>query len=133
MPSPGARKRSRSFPSTGELSVGAWLRGEGARPAVVLLWEIGQLTLAGGSYERTSLLAALRKHAAVPGGDPYAYEDWEGLRGAEGSATVALRMAAEPGAVRTGRDAGRACGPPATRVPCGPPAPDYIQVKHVML
>ncbi|GFE20172.1 flavin monoamine oxidase family protein [Streptomyces nigrescens] len=79
------------------LSVGAWLRGEGASPAVVRLWEIGQLALASGSYERTSLLAALRKHAAVPGDDPYAYEDWEGLRVAEGSATVALRMATELG------------------------------------
>ncbi|MFI1398706.1 flavin monoamine oxidase family protein [Streptomyces sp. NPDC020681] len=81
------------------LSVGAWLRSEHATPAVVRLWEIGQLALASGSYERTSLLSALRKHAAVPGGqhtepnDHYDYEDWEGLRVAEGSATVALRMA----------------------------------------
>ncbi|MFJ9852312.1 flavin monoamine oxidase family protein [Streptomyces sp. NPDC101150] len=78
-------------------SVGDWLRSEGASPAVVRLWEIGQLALADGSCERTSLLAALRKHAAVPGDDAYAYEDWEGLRVAEGSATVALRMAAELG------------------------------------
>ncbi|WP_405804860.1 FAD-dependent oxidoreductase [Streptomyces sp. NBC_00210] len=78
------------------ISVGDWLRSEGATPAVVRLWEIGQLALASGSYERTSLLAALRKHAAVPGtghADHYDYEDWEGLRVAEGSATVALRMA----------------------------------------
>ncbi|WP_405605159.1 FAD-dependent oxidoreductase [Streptomyces sp. NBC_01410] len=78
------------------LSVAAWLRSEGASPAVVRLWEIGQLALASGSYERTSLLSALRKHAAVPGGDEtehYDYQDWEGLRVAEGSATVALRMA----------------------------------------
>ena len=79
------------------LSVGAWLRSEGASPAVVRLWEIGQLALASGSCERTSLLAALRKHAAVPGDDAYAYEDWEGLRVAEGSATVALRMAEQLG------------------------------------
>ncbi|MFJ8671956.1 flavin monoamine oxidase family protein [Streptomyces sp. NPDC093589] len=79
------------------LSVGDWLRAEGASPAVVRLWEIGQLALASGSYERTSLLAALRKHAVVPGDDPYAYEDWEGLRVAEGSATVALRMAEQLG------------------------------------
>ncbi|MFG2205745.1 flavin monoamine oxidase family protein [Streptomyces sp. NPDC048638] len=79
------------------LSVGAWLRSEGASPAVVRLWEIGRLALADGSCERTSLLAALRKHAAVPGDDAYSYEDWEGLRVAEGSATVALRMAAELG------------------------------------
>ncbi|MEU3922867.1 NAD(P)/FAD-dependent oxidoreductase [Streptomyces sp. NPDC029004] len=78
------------------LSVAEWLRSEGASPAVVRLWEIGQLALASGSYERTSLLSALRKHAAVPGGDEtehYDYQDWEGLRVAEGSATVALRMA----------------------------------------
>ncbi|WP_338674231.1 NAD(P)/FAD-dependent oxidoreductase [Streptomyces sp. SCSIO 30461] len=78
------------------LSVADWLRSEGASPAVVRLWEIGQLALADGSYERTSLLAALRKHAAVPGDGTsghYDYEDWEGLRVAEGSATVALRMA----------------------------------------
>ncbi|NUK01246.1 FAD-dependent oxidoreductase [Streptomyces lunaelactis] len=84
------------------LSVGAWLRAEHATPAVVRLWEIGQLALASGSYERTSLLSALRKHAAVPGSDDrdgghYSYEDWEGLRVAEGSATVALRMAAALG------------------------------------
>ncbi|MEV6399082.1 NAD(P)/FAD-dependent oxidoreductase [Streptomyces sp. NPDC051907] len=81
------------------ISVADWLRSEGASPSVARLWEIGQLALASGSYERTSLLSALRKHAAVPGsghgdGDHYDYEDWEGLRVAEGSATVALRMAA---------------------------------------
>ncbi|MGW6982389.1 flavin monoamine oxidase family protein [Streptomyces sp. NPDC054932] len=90
-------------------SVGDWLRAQGATPAVVRLWEIGQLALADGSYERTSLLAALRKHAAVPvpatasGPDHYDYEAWEGLRVAEGSATVALRMAAGLGGrIRTG-------------------------------
>lgn len=76
------------------LSVADWLRSTGATPAVVRLWEIGQLGLASGSNERTSLLAALRKNAAVPSGGHYDYEDWEGLRVAEGSATVALRMAA---------------------------------------
>lgn len=85
------------------LSVAGWLRDEGASPAVVRLWEIGQLALADGSYERTSLLAALRKHAAVPGLGHYEYEAWEGLRVAEGSATVALRMAAGlDGRIRTG-------------------------------
>ncbi|MFE1228709.1 flavin monoamine oxidase family protein [Streptomyces sp. NPDC058745] len=85
------------------LSVGAWLRTEGTTPAVVRLWEIGQLALADGSYERTSLLAALRKHTAVPADGHYAYEAWEGLRVAEGSATVALRMAEElDGRIRTG-------------------------------
>ncbi|MEV7415258.1 NAD(P)/FAD-dependent oxidoreductase [Streptomyces sp. NPDC089919] len=85
------------------LPVGDWLRAEGAGPAVVRRWEIGQLALADGSYERTSLLAALRKHAAVPGTGHYDYDAWEGLRVAEGSATVALRMAEElTGRIRTG-------------------------------
>ena len=85
------------------MSVGDWLRSAGATPGVVRLWEIGQLSLAGGSYERISLLAALRKNAAVPSKGHYDYEDWEGLRVAEGSATVAHRMAAELGhRVRTG-------------------------------
>ncbi|WP_374772884.1 FAD-dependent oxidoreductase [Streptomyces sp. NBC_01310] len=85
------------------LSVGDWLRSQGAGQAVVRLWEIGQLALADGSCERTSLLAALRKHAAVPGTGHYEYDAWEGLRVAEGSATVALRMAgALGGRIRTG-------------------------------
>ncbi|WP_042422710.1 flavin monoamine oxidase family protein [Streptacidiphilus anmyonensis] len=79
------------------LSVGAWLRSRKAPAAVVRLWEIGALGLADGSVERTSLLAALRKQAAVPSSGHYDYEDWEGLRVAEGSATVALRMAEELG------------------------------------
>ncbi|MEU4489781.1 NAD(P)/FAD-dependent oxidoreductase [Streptomyces purpurascens] len=82
------------------LSVADWLRSRQARPAVVRLWDIGQLALAGGSYERISLLAALRKSAAVPGsgtGD-YDYEDWEGLRLADGSATLAEVMGRELGA-----------------------------------
>ncbi|MFE0515419.1 flavin monoamine oxidase family protein [Streptomyces sp. NPDC058964] len=81
------------------LSVGGWLRSRHATPAVVRLWEIGQLALAGGSYERISLLAALRKSAAVPGsgsGD-YDYDDWEGLRLAEGSASLAEVMGRELG------------------------------------
>ncbi|OIJ65315.1 flavin monoamine oxidase family protein [Streptomyces mangrovisoli] len=81
------------------LSVGAWLRSRHAAPAVVRLWEIGQLALAGGSYERTSLLAALRKSAAVPASGPgdYDYGDWEGLRLAEGSATLAEVLGRELG------------------------------------
>ncbi|MER7577722.1 FAD-dependent oxidoreductase [Streptomyces sp. NPDC126514] len=81
------------------LSVADWLRSLGAGPAVVRLWDIGQLALAGGSYERISLLAALRKSAAVPGsgtGD-YDYDDWEGLRLAEGSATLAEVLGRELG------------------------------------
>ena len=76
---------------------GDWLRANGATPAVVRLWEIGQLSLSSGSYERTSMLAAVRKHAAVPSEAHYSVDDWEGLRVAEGSATVALRMAGELG------------------------------------
>ncbi|MEV6192893.1 FAD-dependent oxidoreductase [Streptomyces sp. NPDC051920] len=81
------------------LSVGAWLRSRHATPAVVRLWEIGQLALAGGSYERISLLAALRKSAVVPASGPgdYDYDDWEGLRLAEGSATLAEVMGRELG------------------------------------
>ena len=85
------------------LSVGQWLRSVGATPQVVRLWEIGQLSLASGSVERTSMLGALRKNAAVPSAEHYDYEDWEGLRVAEGSATVALAMTVELGhRVRTG-------------------------------
>ncbi|MEZ0109580.1 monoamine oxidase [Catenulispora sp. EB89] len=85
------------------MSVGRWLRSAGATPQVVRLWEIGQLSLASGSVERTSLLGALRKNAAVPSAGHYDYEDWEGLRVAEGSATVALAMTVELGhRVRTG-------------------------------
>ncbi len=79
------------------MPAGEWLRANGATPAVVRLWEIGQLSLSSGSYERTSTLAALRKHAAVPSHAHYSAQDWEGLRVAEGSATVALRMAADLG------------------------------------
>ncbi|KUN09163.1 amine oxidase [Streptomyces yokosukanensis] len=79
------------------LSVADWLRSQDASPAVVRLWDLGQLALAGGSYERISLLAALRKSAAVPGlGDyDYDYDDWEGLRLAAGSATLAETMGRE--------------------------------------
>ncbi|MFF5289850.1 flavin monoamine oxidase family protein [Paractinoplanes globisporus] len=76
------------------LPVSAWLREAGATEGVVRLWEIGQLGLAGGSYDRISLLSELRKSAAVPSAGHYEYDDWEGLRVAEGSATVALRLAA---------------------------------------
>jgi monoamine oxidase len=100
---PGDPWRHPDADALDRLSVGEWLRSVGATPAVVRLWEIGQLSLASGSYERTSLLAALRKNAAVPSDGHYDYEDWEGLRVAEGSATVALRMAEGLGhRVRTG-------------------------------
>ncbi|WP_431773977.1 flavin monoamine oxidase family protein [Streptomyces cucumeris] len=79
------------------LSVGGWLRSRHASPAVVRLWEIGQLALADGSCERTSLLAALRKNAAVPSSGHYDYDDWEGLRLADGSATLAEVLGRELG------------------------------------
>jgi monoamine oxidase len=79
------------------LSVADWLRSCQASPAVVRLWDIGQLALAGGSYERISLLAALRKSAAVPGAGDYDYDHWEGLRLAAGSATLAEVMGRELG------------------------------------
>ena len=79
-------------------------RASARRPPSCALWEIGQLSLSSGSYERTSMLAALRKNAGVPSEAHYSSDDWEGLRVAEGSATVALRMAAELGhRLRLGR------------------------------
>ncbi|MFE2102975.1 flavin monoamine oxidase family protein [Streptomyces sp. NPDC059468] len=79
------------------LSVADWLRSRHAAPAVVRLWDLGQLALAGGSYERISLLAALRKSAAVPGTGDYDYDNWEGLRLAAGSATLAEVLGRELG------------------------------------
>jgi monoamine oxidase len=76
------------------LSVGDWLREAGATPNVLRLWELVHLSLADGSIERQSLFAYARK--AVVGGSTGSYdvEQWENLRVAEGSATVALTMAA---------------------------------------
>ena len=53
--------------------------------------------MSGGSAERTSLLAVLRMDAAAGGFGVYDLEVWESMTVAEGSATVALRMAAELG------------------------------------
>jgi monoamine oxidase len=79
------------------LSVGQWLREEGATAAVVRARELAMLALAAESVERTSLLSDLRKEAVVGGHGFYDYETWESLRVREGSATVALRMAEELG------------------------------------
>lgn len=85
------------------LSVSSWLAGIGATPNVRRLLEAGQLGLSSGSFERTSLLALLRKCASTSTKGLYSYDEWENLRVAEGSATVALRMAAElDGRIRTG-------------------------------
>ena len=55
------------------------------------------LALSAESVERTSLLSDLRKEAAAGAPGFYAYDVWECERVAEGSATVALRMAEELG------------------------------------
>ena len=78
-----------------ELSVTRWLASVGATRNVVRALEAGQLGLSSGSFERTSLLALLRKCASTSTKGLYSYDEWENLRVAEGSATVALRMAAE--------------------------------------
>jgi len=78
-----------------ELSVTRWLSSVGATRNVVRALEAGQLGLSSGSFERTSLLALLRKCASTSTKGLYSYDEWENLRVAEGSATVALRMAAE--------------------------------------
>ena len=76
------------------VSVGAWLRSVDALPATVRRLRVASLYLAGGSSEQTSLLAALRKAAAAGERGFYSEEVWESLQVAEGSAEVALRMAA---------------------------------------
>jgi monoamine oxidase len=75
------------------LSVGAWLRSEGATPAVLRAMELRTLALADPSIERRSLLADLRKEATAGALGFYDYDAWESAKVLEGSATVALRMA----------------------------------------
>lgn len=75
----------------------AWLRSVDALPTTVRAVEAGALALAAGSSERTSLLAELRKAAAVGDDGFYSYDLWECFQVAEGSAEVALRMGAELG------------------------------------
>ena len=79
------------------LSVGDWLRSQGATPAVVRALELRALGLADGSVERRSLLADLRKEAAAGASGFYSYDVWESGKVLEGSATVALRMAEQLG------------------------------------
>jgi monoamine oxidase/putrescine oxidase len=79
------------------LSLGAWLRSRGACPAVLRRFELGSLSLSCDGPERTSLLSELRKHAVLAGEGYYDLAAWEGLRCAQGSAAVPLRMAAELG------------------------------------
>jgi monoamine oxidase len=80
------------------ISVNAWLREQGAMPAVIRARELAHLGVAAGTAERTSLLSVLRMDAVAGGLGVYDLEAWESLTVAEGSATVALRMADELGA-----------------------------------
>jgi monoamine oxidase len=77
------------------MSVGAWLRSIDALPAVRRRHDLASLSLSCDAPERTSLLAELRKHATLGGDEFYDLDLWEGLKVAEGSASVALAMAAE--------------------------------------
>jgi monoamine oxidase len=79
------------------LSVGKWMRDRGATPDAVRARELAMLALAAESVERTSLLSDLRKEAAAGAHGFYSYDVWECQRVAEGSASVALRMAEELG------------------------------------
>jgi monoamine oxidase len=88
-----------------ELSLGAWLREQGALPAVRRRHVLASLSLSCDGPERSSLLAELRKHATLSGDGFYDLKAWEGLRCAEGAAAVARAMAAELGdRVRLGAD-----------------------------
>jgi monoamine oxidase len=79
------------------LSVNAWLRELGAEPAIVRSQEVQMLSLSGGSGERISMLSALRMDAVAGSLGTYDLEAWENQTVAEGSASVALRMADELG------------------------------------
>ena len=79
------------------ISVGDVAARGGATPQAVRARDMAMLSLAAESVERTSLLSDLRKEAAAGAQGFYDYEVWECERVAEGSATVALRMAAELG------------------------------------
>jgi monoamine oxidase len=77
------------------LSIGEWMRDVGATRNAVRARELFALALSSESIERTSLLSELRKQAVAGATGFYEYESWESERVAEGSATVALRMADE--------------------------------------
>jgi monoamine oxidase len=79
------------------VSVGAWLRSRHARAGAIRYVDHMQRSLSIDSVERTSLLAQLRKEASAGARGFYDESNWEHLRVAEGSATVALRMADELG------------------------------------
>ena len=91
---PWSHARARELDS---VSVSGWLRAQGATPSVVRARELVAGALASESNERTSLLSDLRKEAAAGAHGFYDYDVWECQRVVEGSATVALRVAAELG------------------------------------
>ncbi|WP_155920266.1 MULTISPECIES: NAD(P)/FAD-dependent oxidoreductase [unclassified Mycolicibacterium] len=76
-----------------------WLRSVGASDAVVRMFELAKVGLAADTLKRTSLLAELRKAAIVGDGltNYYDVDEWTRSTVAEGSATVAARMAEELG------------------------------------
>jgi monoamine oxidase len=73
------------------------MRDVGATLNAVRARDLHMLALSAESVERTSLLSDLRKEAAAGANGFYDYEVWECNRVAEGSASVALRMADELG------------------------------------
>jgi monoamine oxidase len=73
------------------------LRSEGATPQVLRAMESRAFALAEDSIERRSLLADLRKEAVAGATGFYDYDVWENSKVLEGSATVALTMAADLG------------------------------------
>jgi monoamine oxidase len=91
-------------PALDRVSLADWLRRHGALPAVHRRHRLASLSLSCDGPERTSLLAALRKHAALGGDQTYDLERWESLRVAGGSSAVPAAIAAEldPGTIRFG-------------------------------
>jgi monoamine oxidase len=91
-------------PALDRVSLADWLRRHGALPAVHRRHRLASLSLACDGPERTSLLAELRKHAALGGEHTYDLERWESLRVAGGSSAVPAAIAAEldPGTIRLG-------------------------------
>ena len=100
------------------VSQGTWLRSVDALPSTIRRLELSALSLADGSIERTSLLAALRKAASVGDRTFYSEDLWESHQVSEGSAEVAVRLAADLGGrVRLGAEVARvAVSPRGCRV-----------------
>jgi monoamine oxidase len=90
-----------------QLSVGGFLREAGATAAVVRAMDLVHLSLSDGSIERQSMFAYARKQAVGGGTAAYDVTEWENQRVAEGSATVALRMAEGLRDVRLSTPVGR--------------------------